>query len=621
MCGLMGGWDKAHAEVGHESFLSMLRTLHRRGPDAEKFERFGEHFCGHRRLSVIDTTEASHQPMILSGDQGWELAMVFNGEIYNYMDLRETLQKRGVHFQTTGDAEVLLQAYRVWGIDAFDRLDGMFAVGIYDRVKNAWVLARDTVGKKPLYVYRDEARLLFASEPKAILKHPKVKSQLRSESIPEMLAFGYVPSPFTMHEGILQVDPGTLQVHDVQRSTVKVHSFGFHTLPAVRGRYWGGYEGAVELIRGRVKAAVKKRLVADVPLGAHLSGGIDSTVVVSVMAEHLSLFDTLTITYPEAPHLDESRFAKEVSERYGTRHHEIPLTQITTDDVEDMVRAYDAPFGDYAAVTLYQLSKATKRTITVALSGDGGDEGFGGYPRFSRVGWLSLLPKTTAFDAISSSMIPEKISRNIRQFGRDPEDQLRHWLTTCDADERALLYPHHGLSESDLKRAYERSVGTMPNSDVINRALWFNMRTYLLDDLIPKADRASMAAGLEIRSPFLDRALLQTLWEMPGSFKVSGNRRKKILLDAFRDKIPESILKRKKAGMALPVSDWFRTTLRLYAREAFHDKNFTSVIQANEVERLWNEHQSKQHDHGYKLWVLLTLAVWLRQRSMEENPA
>jgi asparagine synthase (glutamine-hydrolysing) len=620
ICGVIGpGADAAGAVVADQ-----LDRLHHRGPDARgSFAGTGGRI-GQNRLAIIDLVRGD--PPITNEDRS--VAAVLNGEVYNFRELRAELLAAGHRFGSDGDTEVIAHlAEEHEPVALAQRLNGMFAFAVWDERRGRLILGRDRVGKKPLYYWHGGDRLVFGSEIKALLADPAVPRRLEQSAISAYLTFGYVPTPRTFYEGIVSLPPG------------HVLSFEPGGVPRIE-RYWEprvpGLEGVERLdvsldeaarrVRSTFEAAVRRRLISDVPLGAFLSGGIDSSAVVGVMARQMEApAQTFTIGFDDREGFDERPYARMVADRHRTDHHEFVVEPKAVDLVERLVWHHDQPFGDSSAVPTFLLSELTRGHVTVALSGDGGDELFAGYERFAaglaarRYAALPGAVQSAASRALG--VLPHGAPRlrvaSLQRFARVASlglpDAYRRWVSyVADHDREALLgADRNDWAHEDYRGIWAASAGAAP----LDRLLDLNLRTYLVDDLLVKADRMSMAHALEVRSPFLDTELLELAGRLPPRLKARGISLKRVLKAAIGDLVPPEILKRPKKGFGVPLDRWFREDLRAYVAATLGaaDARVKQHLVPEHVDRLIGEHQSRGRDHGHALWTLLTLEVFLRR--------
>ena len=619
----------------------MAAQIEHRGPDAWGVKSFAGAGLAHRRLKIIDLTEAAAQPM---GSEDGKVWVSFNGEIYNFQSIREELLRKGHRFRSSGDTEVILALYLEEGEAAIRRLDGMFALAIWDDREKRLLLARDRTGKKPLYVYDDGKRVVFGSEIKAILAHPELDASLWDGAVPLYLTYGYVPTPRTMYTHVRKLPPAALQVF-AMGGGVDESPRAFWDFPIADSRRAadGGVrsevvvEEAARNVRALFEDAVKKRMVADVPLGAFLSGGVDSTLVVGVMSRLAGRpIKTFSIGFEGDPDYDETHFARLAAERFKTEHTEFRVKPESFDLIEKLAWHYDEPFGDSSAIPTYIVSKLTREHVTVALTGDGGDEVFAGYGRFYAAQLAESLPrplmralKLMATPVPGGDNFRSLVNRGKRFLQRASEDlpeRFRGWISYFTVEEMGeLLAPSlRPLAAPELiAQSYADALGKCRGGDLVNRLLYLNARTYLLDDLNVKMDRASMAVSLEGRAPFLDTALMEYVFSLPGDLKLNGRTTKWILKKAFADILPEEIVKRPKMGFGVPLGAWFRGELRTMLQDKLLDpaSPIYPMLERRFVERMFREHQSRQRDWGGHFWVLAMLELFLRNRTTSARAA
>jgi asparagine synthase (glutamine-hydrolysing) len=605
----------------------MTHVVTHRGPDAEGIHIEGPIGLGHRRLSIIDLSEAAQEPIASEDESLW---LVFNGEIYNFRELRRSLESRH-HFRSQGDAEVILHLYEEHGDEAVRALDGMFAFALWDARKRRLLLARDRTGKKPLF-YHDSPRLFaFASEAKSLLAHPAVPHQRDESALPLYLTYGYVPTPQTLYRGIRSLPAAHLLV--ATEAGLEGPS------PYWQVRFRNGEVAddreAEERFRSLLRRAVERRLVADVPLGAFLSGGLDSSSVVALMAETAGgRVRTFTIGFAGAKEYDEREHARVVVERFGTEHTEFVVEPRTLDLVDRLVWHHDGPFGDSSAIPTYLLSELTRSRVTVALNGDGGDEIFAGYLRLYGGAISERLPRW-AFRAAASmlGLLPEpadrkhplRFAKRFAEAGSLPlaERYLRWngYFTSGLPDLlRPELHAHAGRERllASYRESLERDAGLPTGGgrvSALSRLLQLNFETYLPDDLHVKMDRTSMAHALETRSPFLDTALVEFGASLPDRLRMRLGKGKVLLRRAMKGVLPKSILSRSKMGFGAPLGAWFRGELRGLVKERLLDpaSPIYEYLRPEPVAALVTSHGRAAADLSAQLWALLTLESWLRQ--------
>lgn len=612
--------------MDREVLRQMTATLAHRGSEGQGVQLLAagrvQVGLGHTRLKIIDLSDAASQPMANEDGSVW---VAFNGEIYNFKELRASLAARGVAFRTSSDTEVILRLYELAGERCVDALDGMFAFAIWDGRRELLLLARDRVGKKPLFYYATPTLFAFASEIKALLRHPAIVPKVDVGMLPAFFLYGYVPTPATFYQGVRKLPPGHLLRVGVD-GQVCIEEYWDLSLPSGSSSPPPSEAEAVVRVRELVTAAVGRRLIADVPLGAFLSGGIDSTVVVGLMGQLMrEPVRTFSIGFVGDSRFDETSYARQASERFKTIHTEFLVEPSAVDLVEHLVWHHDGPFADSSAIPTYLLSRLARRHVTVALNGDGGDELFAGYLRFyaallsERVpAWvrqtarrvLSGLPewgghqssfrRLQKFAGSAALPLTERFSRWIAVFYEDLPRLLPDW------DDNGLTPRPLSLLEPYLKR----HEGASP----LTRLLYLNLKTYLLDDLLVKMDRCTMAHALEARSPFLDRDLMEYVFALPDTMKLNWGRTKVSLRRAFADLVPPDILRRGKMGFGVPLRTWFKTDLHEYLSDLLlaPDARLRDYLDQEYVRQLCQTHLTGRADHSHRLWTLLTFEVWCR---------
>jgi asparagine synthase (glutamine-hydrolysing) len=557
------------------------------------------------------------------------VGVALNGEIYNYESLRDRLRRDGHKLSTEGDTETIAHlAESLDPVSLARHLDGMFAFAVWDDRRRRLVLGRDRLGKKPLYYWTDGGSLVFGSEIKAVLANPRVPRRLDATAIPGYLAFGYVPTPRSFFDGIQSLPPGHVLTFDLDGPPV-VERYWEPRVPGTDGttRLDMGFDECAAEVRSRLAQAVRRRLIADVPLGAFLSGGVDSSTVVGLMAEQSSRpVRTFTIGFEDTEGFDERPYARQVAEHFATEHVEFVVRPDAVDLIERLVWHHDQPFGDSSAIPTFLLSEATRAHVTVALCGDGGDELFAGYERFSGATLLHdharLLamvrpPLDRLLSALPSPRAHGRVASARRLLARTEmglPDAFMAWVSFVSPEWRGRLL---GDAESWATEDYRRVWASTAGCDTVDRLLDLNLRTYLLDDLLPKVDRMAMAHGLEVRSPFLDHELVEFALRLPRAARMRGVSRKRALKAAARPLLPPAILRRRKRGFGVPLDRWFRSepSLRAYVRGMLGstDARLRSHMDGGGLDLLLAEHDGGTANHGMALWTLLTLEVFLRK--------
>jgi asparagine synthase (glutamine-hydrolysing) len=635
MCGITGAvWTAADKAIDESTLRRMVEVLRHRGPDDEGFHaselqvRPGYGVMpgvalGHRRLSIIDVA-GGHQPM---GNEDGTVWVVFNGEIYNHRDLRRRLEGTGHRFCTRCDTEAIVHLYEDEGPGALEHLNGMFAIAIWDARRAQLLLARDRLGQKPL-VYRVEPdRLLFASELKSLLEVADVPRELSPRALDAYLTYQYVPHPQTIFRGIAKLPPGHYAVYREGRLDVRPYwQPDFNREEDRPAREYAGE------LRELMTSAVKLRLQSEVPLGAFLSGGIDSTIVVGLMSKLAGgPVRTFSIGFPVKEY-DETRYARLAAERFGTEHEEFRVEPNAVEVLDKLVWHYDEPFADSSAIPTWYVSELTRQHVTVALSGDGGDELFAGYPRYRAVRLASRFDRLPAalrrvlaggyWQYFPGSARYKSIRRRLKRFmtalAKPPGRRYLEWIAIFNESQRAELYCDEFLASLPnvdpiefLETARARSSGRDP----VTSTSLTDLVTYLPCDLMTKTDIASMAHGLECRQPFLDHRVVEAAARMPVARKFARGRGKRILLEAFSDLVPKPIRRRPKMGFGVPLDHWFRGPLAEFAREVLLDPRTQGrgLFRPEATGRLLDEHVAGKSDHSYRLWALLVLELWQRR--------
>lgn len=622
MCGITGLYNfKSREPIALTVLKNMTDTLFHRGPDDEGFYHAGPVGLGHRRLSIIDVA-GGHQPLSNEDKTVW---VVFNGEIYNFGELHDELVAKGHTFGTRSDTEVIVHLYEEEGERCFQRLRGMFAIAIWDARSQQLVLARDRVGKKPLFYFHDGSRIAFASEMKAILEVPGVPREIDPQAVSDYFSFLYIPAPKSIFKNIRKVLPGHYLVasRDGIRE-VEYWDLSFHSTIELSEEQW------CERLMSTFYDAVRLRLMSEVPLGAFLSGGVDSSAVVALMAGLMNGAVTTCSIGFEEEEFNEVAYAREIAAQFHTDHHEQMVRPDAVGILEKLVWHYDEPFADSSAIPTYYVSKAAREHVTVVLSGDGGDENFAGYRRYyfdKRENLVrGLLPKSVRgpiFGALAS-LYPKadwapRVFRGKATFQNLARSPIEGYFRSVSAVKSELkediLHSDfwrelHGYDSLDVLRSYYDKADT---TDPLSRIQYVDIKTYLPDDILVKVDRASMANSLEVRAPILDHKLMELAASMPSSFKLRGRNGKYIFKKALEKLLPQSILYRKKMGFAVPLAHWFRTDLKELAHDVLFRRNGIAIMDEAVVKRVWEEHQGGLRNRSTELWTLLMFRLWEQQ--------
>ncbi|MDD4979780.1 MAG: asparagine synthase (glutamine-hydrolyzing) [Candidatus Omnitrophica bacterium] len=625
MCGICGILDYRGTAIKKDLLLSMCRAMPHRGPDDE-----GIYIdipvsgpcvgLGHRRLKIIDLSQAGHQPMPNEDKTVW---IVFNGEVYNFKELRAELIEKGHVFQSNTDTECVIHLYEEYGEDCVSYLRGMFAFAIWDRKSQILILARDRVGKKPVLYYHKDNKFCFASEFCALLAGDAIDREINPETIDYYLTLGYIPAPLTIYKDIFKLPAAHILVLKNNALTIK--------------KYWelnykdkikiSEQEAAEEVLR-LLKEAVSIRLYSDVPLGAFLSGGIDSSTVVALMSQlSANKIKTFSIGFQESNY-DELKYARNIAERFDTEHREFIVKPEALRIIPLLVERYGEPYADSSCIPTYYVSQQTRQYVTVALNGDGGDELFAGYERYQAMLAAERIPKM-AKKIISgfSAALPDSVNfkskaRRFKRFltGAVLPAQLRYikWIGIFDDSLKKNVYSENfmGLtSQTDVLSFIKPFLDTSCGMSTIDSLLLTDTVTYLPYDLLVKVDITSMANSLEARSPFLDQRLMEFVARLPAEYKMKNFVKKYILKKAVKDLVPRENIHRKKMGFGVPVGEWFREELKDFTYEtllstAASRRGYFKTIA---IKNIIDQHISRQKDYTFHLWSLLMLELWHRR--------
>lgn len=639
MCGICGKISPGQSsKIDEDLIRKMCSVLKHRGPDDEGFYintvknpaakvKVG---LGHRRLSIIDLSSAGHQPM--SNEDG-TLWIVFNGEIYNFLELRENLAKQGHKFRSRTDTEVVLHLYEEKNTECLKELRGGFAFAIWDAKKSRLFAARDRVGKKPFYYVYKNQTLTFASEIKAILRDPGVSAEVNRRAITDYLSYGYTPTPETMFKGIMKLPPAHMMTYENGRFEIE--------------KYWElDFSRKQELsepqycdrIMGLIEEATRIRLISDVPLGVFLSGGIDSSAVVYMMSKaNAGSVKTFSIGFEEESH-SELKYARIIANHFGTDHHEYIVRPQAVELLPKLVWHYNEPYADSSALPSFYVAKMTRQKVKVALNGDGGDENFGGYERFMAARFAELyrkIPENFRHNVINPliNKIPEslefnKFSTKLKRFASMAAKPYRerhyNWVTIFRDTEKDLLFEDDFKSEFEDKRSFSYLNSAFEEcgaKDIVDCLMSADIKTNLLDDLLVKMDVATMANSLEGRSPFLDHKVMEFAASVPSSIKIRGTKLKYILKKALAPVLPREILKRGKMGFGIPIDRWFRDQLKDYADEILMSQKSIDrgYFKKASVKRILDDHCESRANNGARIWSLLNLELWHRIFIDNEN--
>jgi len=625
MCGIVGIFDiHGNGEIDRELLSRMNESQLHRGPDEGGLHTEPGLGFGHRRLSIIDLS-SGQQPM---HSQDGNVVLTYNGEVYNFLELRQELEALGYVFKTHCDTEVILYAWQAWGESSVERLRGMFAFAIWDRAQQTLFLARDRLGIKPLfYAKLSNGQFIFGSELKSLKVHPLLPKNIDPTAIEDYFGFGYIPDPKTIYQNVYKLEPGySLTIRRGQKEWQPKQYWDVH----FQTDHINSVEDAGEELIERLREAVKIRMVADVSLGAFLSGGVDSSAVVAMMAGLSNdPVNTCSISFGD-PKFNESHFAAQVAERYHTAHR---VEQVDPDDfslIDKLSSLYDEPYADSSALPTYRVCELAKRQVTVALSGDGGDENLAGYRRHR---WhtyedrmRSILPDGLRVPLFSTlgKVYPKldwapKILRaksTLESIGRDSMEGYFHSVSVMSNELRSRLFSDHLKSQLQGYRAIEvfkRYRDRVPD-DPLSMVQYLDLKTYLVGDILTKVDRASMAHALEVRVPILDHKLVEWMATLPPDLKLKGREGKFVFKKALESHLPGDILYREKMGFAVPLSSWFRGPLKQRVQDALLGDTLRQTNLFNEafLQHMVDQHQAGLRDYSAPIWSLLMFEAFLR---------
>lgn len=631
MCGIAGiaSFTKS-AKDFQQHLRSASSCLRQRGPDNEGFFIDDNVALAHRRLSIIDTSAAASQPF---SDASGRYTIIYNGEFFNYRHHRSQLESQGVSFVSESDTEVLLQLYIRKGINCLQCINGFFAFCIYDNLEKTVFLARDRMGVKPLIYYSDNDKFIFASELKAIMQFP-IERNIDQQSLYHYFQFNYIPDPWTIYSNVNKLSPGNYLLIDLEKNAV-IEEACYYSIPETEMLDMPDYQSAQFRLKELMTDAVGLRLVSDVPLGCFLSGGIDSSVVTALAAQQVNKLNTFSIGFKDEPFFDETSFALKVAEMHNTAHHVFKLTNGELfENLEDILNYIDEPFADSSAIAVFILSKYTKKHVTVALSGDGADEIFGGYQKH-RAEWLIRnRPALAPLLKMAASVLPSKFSsrensikNKIRQLHRFAEgatlsnkERYLRWcsFTTANYRNELLLKPF----ANDLKNRNQQLSTYVKHQTSMNDVLLSDMKLVLTGDMLRKVDSMSMANSLEVRSPFLDYRVVDFAFSLTDKYKIDNKAQKKIVKDAFRLLLPEEIYHRGKRGFEVPLIKWFQTELRgkidfLLGEEIIQSQGLFNL---NSIKQLRHDVMNNPSGESQaKMWALIVFQNWWLTHHLKSN--
>lgn len=613
MCGITGKifFDK-NRKISFNEIKRMTDVIEHRGPDDEGHFINDNVGLGFRRLSIIDL-KTGHQP--LSNFDG-TLWITFNGEIYNFKEQRSALEKKGYKFKTNTDTEVIVNLYQEYGEKCVDYLRGMFAFVIWDDKKKQLFGARDRFGIKPFHYYIDKEKFIWASEIKSISASDNIIKDLNIESLDYYFAYGYMPREESIFYQIKKLKSGhsfVLRPHERNKIKIKPYwQIKFEPDYSKSEAYWK------DSIYETLNEAVKMRMISDVPLGAFLSGGVDSSTVVALMSLNSSRpIKTFSIGFKEEKY-NELKYARLLADKYKTNHHEFIVEPDSIELLPELVRAYDEPFADDSAIPTYYVSKFTREHVTVALSGDGGDELFAGYNSYDKMKALQRNKFSSEFIFSNlNKLIPDHMfGKGLTYYLSKDKNNIGAYFSLWKDYERRKIFQHDIKEKLQGNYAEKTKLSLLASmkGDFISKMQQLDMQTFMVDDILTKVDRASMMNSLEARVPILDHKLAELSFRIPSEFKIKGNIKKHILKESFKNILPAEILSHKKQGFAVPLSIWFKDDLKNYSYETLlNSKHLYNLLEKKYVTNLLNNHQKGVRDFSEKIWSLLFLEEWLKQ--------
>lgn len=621
MCGILGKIHFQSTRPEKELFLSALKKLIQRGPDTHGTYHDDNVSLGHSRLSIIDTSENAAQPF---AEEDSRYIFTFNGEVFNYKDLRKELELKGEKFRTSSDTEVLVKLLKKEGASCLSRLNGFFAFAFYDKTERKIIIARDRYGVKPLLYSMTDHSLVFASEMKALIELG-IDKALDETSLFTYLQLNYIPAPGTIFKNVKKLDAGHFLEVDLNTKRIGLHQY--YDIAYKESHFGGSYDQASEKLKVLLENSVQQRLVSDVPLGCFLSGGVDSSIITAIAARLKPGLKTFSIGFKDEPFFDETRFAESVARMHHTDH---TVFRLSNDDLFehlfDVLNYIDEPFADSSALNVYILSKETRKEVTVALSGDGADELFAGYNKHTALlkaqgaGITNLLVRSLS---PVIDMIPKSRNSKLGNFSRqihkykdgitltEPERYWR-WAGYCSEKEVEKLYKTHGAEYLERKR---EMLSHLDNN--FNHILYTDFKLVLQNDMLVKVDMMSMANSLEVRTPFLDYMVVDHVFSLPASYKVDRDHRKKILIDTFKNDLPRELLSRPKHGFEVPLLKWFKTDLRPLIFDDLLSEKFVreqGVFDYETVKQMKLQLMSNNpNDVVARIWGLIVFQYWWKK--------
>ena len=626
MCGIGGYWSP---KKGSNEFLAelLIEPLTKRGPDHHAYwleKSIGLALC-HTRLAIIDKSDKGIQPMHSFNNR---YVISFNGEIYNHKEIRNNLDKSGYKYRWNSgtDTETILAAIQFWGVEkAIKKFEGMFAFSLWDKTTKCLYIARDRIGEKPLYYYIKENLFIFGSEIRVLKRHPLFIKEIDYENISEYLDYGFISGENTIYKNIKKVTPGTF-IKVSYDGLFKKEKIKYWILSNIISNNFDSFDGtkveAIKKLDSHLRQSISRQMVADVPLGAFLSGGIDSSCVVSIMQSITkNKINTFTLGF-EDHNYDESDKARKIANYLGTNHHELKVSAKHVQElIPTVATMFDGPFGDSSQLPTYLISKFAKEHVTVALSGDGGDELFAGYSRYYRIrnlyAYINRIPKKSIYFLNIIKSIKDKI---IKEESFSYLNKLRRLILSDSPenfyDEYLKLFCGNSIMNPELDKSLNNSRNKgyfMKGKNIIDIAMYSDTINYLPDDILTKVDRMAMRSSLETRIPFIDHNIMEFCWSLPRSYIYEINNPKNILKEVLYNYIPKNLIKDEKKGFGLPIKDWLKGPLKEWAMELLNESNLKQygILDHKKVSKIWNEHLDEKRDWSNKIWTILMFQSWI----------
>ena len=621
MCGISGIYCSGSSQpIDYQSVNQMLKVIEHRGPDDHGYYQDDNFAVGFRRLSIIDLS-TGHQPMV---NEDASVVTVCNGEIYNYKDLRDELVKKGHSFRSTSDVEVIVHLYEEYGEDFISRLRGMFAIVVWDATEKKLILGRDRIGIKPFYYSSTANQIIFSSEIKSIIAYPGFERRVATQSLSDLLCLKYIPTPHTLFDGIMALRPGYIMVcsADGNIKEKQYWDMDFENKIEVAGT---SEEELVERLSDLLLESVQSHLMSDVPFGAFLSGGIDSSLIVAMMSKFLNQpVKTYSVGFKDSP-ISELPYAHQVAKIYGTDHNDVLVSGIDLINLmEPVVWHLDQPIGDAPSLAMYKLSMFASQDVKMVLTGEGGDELFGGYARYlgeKFYPYFRLLPTILKKAALQLGNRMPNMRRQKIALNALCEDntiaRLSNWFVLLNYDMRRKLVTdnfYKKVSDFSGTTPFANQLAGKTFNNQLDKMLYVDTKLWLVDDLLARGDKMTMAASLEGRVPFLDHKLVEFASSLPPGLKVRGFEGKYLLKKVAEKWLPRDLVYRKKEGFPMPLGNWFRGEAREFLRDYINPQTVKNrdIFDTNEIELLLNEHENGLNDHSSILWMLINIEIWYR---------